>query len=48
MPVAEGKFFSIEDEKSIKSEFLESIDYTGNPQKIKYETDESRQKNCGT
>jgi 7-cyano-7-deazaguanine reductase len=40
MPVAEGKFFSIEDEKSIKSEFLESIDYTGNPQKIKYETDE--------
>ncbi|HOP28739.1 MAG TPA: preQ(1) synthase [Spirochaetota bacterium] len=40
MPVAEGKIFSFEDEKSIHSEFLESIDYTGNPQKIKYETDE--------
>ena len=40
MPVAEGKIFSFDDEKSINSEFLESIDYTGNPQKIKYETDE--------
>lgn len=40
MPVAEGKIFSFEDEKSINSGFLESIDYTGNPQKIKYETDE--------
>jgi len=40
MPVAEGKIFSFEDERSIKSDFLESIDYTGNPQKIKYETDE--------
>ncbi len=40
MPVAEGKIFSFEDEKSIKSGFLETIDYSGNPQKIKYETDE--------
>lgn len=40
MPVAEGKIFGFEDEKSIKSDFLESIDYSGNPQKIKYETDE--------
>lgn len=40
MPVAEGKIFSFEDENSIKTDFLETIDYTGNPQKIKYETDE--------
>lgn len=40
MPVAEGKIFSFEDESLIKTGFLESIDYTGNPQKIKYETDE--------
>jgi len=40
MPVAEGKIFSFEDENSIKSDFLESIEYSGNPQKIKYETDE--------
>lgn len=40
MPAAEGKIFSFEDESSIKTGFLESIDYTGNPQKIKYETDE--------
>lgn len=40
MPAAEGKIFSFDDESHIKSDFLESIDYTGNPQKIKYETDE--------
>lgn len=40
MPVAEGKIFGFEDENAIKSDFLESIEYTGNPQKIKYETDE--------
>lgn len=40
MPAAEGKIFSFDDESYIKSDFLESIDYTGNPQKIKYETDE--------
>ena len=40
MPAAEGKIFSFEDENSIKTDFLETIDYTGNPQKIKYETDE--------
>ncbi|HOP63301.1 MAG TPA: preQ(1) synthase [Spirochaetota bacterium] len=40
MPVAEGKIFSFEDENSIKTDFLESIEYSGNPQKIKYETDE--------
>lgn len=40
MPVAEGKIFSFENEDSIKSDFLESIEYNGNPQRIKYETDE--------
>lgn len=40
MPVAEGKIFSFEDEGSIQSDSLESIEYSGNPQKIKYETDE--------
>lgn len=40
MPVAEGKIFGFEDENAIKSDFLECIEYTGNPQKIKYETDE--------
>ncbi len=40
MPVAEGKIFSFEDESSIRNDFLECIDYNGNPQKIKYETDE--------
>ncbi len=40
MPVAEGKEFSFLPEDSIDSGFLESIDYTGNPQEIKYETDE--------
>ena len=40
MPVAEGKIFNFEDESSIQSDFLESIEYSGNPQKIKYETDE--------
>jgi len=40
MPVAEGKVFSFDDENSIRGDFLESIEYTGNPQKIKYETDE--------
>ena len=40
MPVAEGKIFGFEDESSIRSDYLESIDYSGNPQKIRYETEE--------
>ena len=40
MPVAEGKIFGFEDESSIRSDYLESIDYNGNPQKIRYETEE--------
>lgn len=40
MPVAEGKVFEFEDENSIRTDYLESFEYEGNPQKIKYETDE--------
>ncbi len=40
MAVAEGKTFKFEDEESIQAEFLETIDYEGNPQEITYETDE--------
>lgn len=40
MPVAEGKIFGFEDESSIRNDYLESIDYSGNPQKIRYETEE--------
>jgi len=40
MPVAEGKIFGFEDESSIRSDYLESIDYNGNPQRIRYETEE--------
>lgn len=40
MPLAEGKTFTFYDQSYINAEFLESIEYTGNPQKIKYETGE--------
>ena len=40
MPLAEGKIFAFEDESHIETEFLETIVYTGQAQKIKYETDE--------
>lgn len=40
MPIAEGKSFSFDDETHIETGFLETIKYSGNPQKIRYETDE--------
>jgi 7-cyano-7-deazaguanine reductase len=40
MPSAEGKTFEFQDEDSIRTDFLETIDYEGNPQEITYETDE--------
>lgn len=40
MPVADGKTFSHEGEESIRNDFLETIEYDGNPQEITYETDE--------
>ena len=40
MPVAEGRVFKFDDEGSIRTDFLETIDYEGNPQEITYETDE--------
>ena len=40
MPVPEGKIFDFCGEENIRPEFLETIDYTGNPQEITYETGE--------
>jgi 7-cyano-7-deazaguanine reductase len=40
MPLAEGKTFTFDDESHIEPKFLESIVYTGQTQRIKYETDE--------
>jgi 7-cyano-7-deazaguanine reductase len=40
MPSAEGKTFTFDDQSHIDPELLESIEYTGNPQRIKYETGE--------
>ncbi len=40
MPEAEGKIFNHESEDSIRNDFLETIDYAGNPQEITYETEE--------
>ncbi|OHD67605.1 MAG: NADPH-dependent 7-cyano-7-deazaguanine reductase QueF [Spirochaetes bacterium RBG_16_49_21] len=40
MPVAEGKMFEFESEERIRADFLETIDYDGNPQEITYETGE--------
>lgn len=40
MPVPEGKEFSFESTDSIRDDFLEIIEYRGEPQEIKYETGE--------
>ena len=40
MPTAEGKIFEYGDESVIRADFLETIDYDGNPQEVTYETDE--------
>lgn len=40
MPQAEGKIFAFNDESSIRTDFLENIEYMGNPQRIRYETEE--------
>jgi 7-cyano-7-deazaguanine reductase len=40
MPVPEGKEFSFESTDSIREDYLEVIEYSGEPQEIKYETDE--------
>lgn len=40
MPVPEGKTFGFESGESIRADFLETIDYSGNPQEITYETGE--------
>lgn len=40
MPEAGGKTFEFQDESAIRADFLETIDYSGNPQEITYETDE--------
>ena len=40
MPTAEGKTFEFHDESAIRVDFLETIDYDGNPQEVTYETDE--------
>jgi len=40
MPVAEGETFKFEGVENIKSDFLEIIEYSGNPQEITYETEE--------
>ena len=40
MAEAEGKGFDFQSEDNIKTEYLETINYSGNPQEIKYETDE--------
>lgn len=40
MPIAEGKTFEFQDEGVIRTDFLETINYDGNPQEVTYETDE--------
>ena len=40
MPIAEGKTYNFESEDSIKSDIIETIEYTGNKQDIIYETEE--------
>ena len=40
MPSAEGKTFSFDNQGHINAEFLETIQYTGNPQRIRYQTGE--------
>jgi 7-cyano-7-deazaguanine reductase len=38
MPEAEGMVFTFDDESAIRKDLLETIDYTGSPQNITYET----------
>lgn len=40
MAIPEGKTFSFDDESHIRTDFLETFEYKGNPQRIKYETEE--------
>lgn len=40
MPEADGKTFPFNDHSSIRSDFLETIEYDGNRQEITYRTDE--------
>lgn len=40
MAIPEGKTFSFDDESHIRTDFLETFEYSGNPQRIKYETEE--------
>jgi len=40
MPAAEGQIFEFTGPENIKTDFLETIEYEGNPQLITYETDE--------
>jgi len=40
MALAEGKTFHFDDESYINTGFLETFEYNGNPQRIKYETEE--------
>ncbi|MBN1533960.1 MAG: NADPH-dependent 7-cyano-7-deazaguanine reductase QueF [Spirochaetes bacterium] len=40
MATAEGKTFDFQGEEAIRTEFLETIEYSGLPQEITYETDE--------
>jgi len=40
MPEAQGKSFEFYGEDKIRTDYLETFDYSGNPQKVKYETDE--------
>lgn len=40
MPEAEGRVFSFDGADSIRSDFLETIDHSGNPQNVVYSTEE--------
>ena len=40
MPEASGKIFQFNDESEIRTDFLETISYSGKPQNIIYETEE--------
>jgi 7-cyano-7-deazaguanine reductase len=40
MPIAEGRAFEFEAADHIRTDFLETVDYNGNPQEITYETEE--------
>ncbi|MBN2161007.1 MAG: NADPH-dependent 7-cyano-7-deazaguanine reductase QueF [Spirochaetes bacterium] len=40
MPTPEGKTFEFKDESAIRADFLETIDYDGNPQEVTCETEE--------